>query len=357
MKRSSWVLVLAVLALATLATVWLGASRAAGASVLSPSSSGWLAARRYLQRRGREAGLSDRPFSAEPGGAIVTTFPWSAGFDASDAAIRTHVVRGGALVIAYSGNRVGLEEARLLGLFGIRTREVRGDLPLSPLAWYRYRTEVWRLRPEPSSAGAREVVCLAPRRVPEAPAEARTLFTGPDGHAAVFLLRHGRGRVLVLPADALSNARLSEAGNADLLESAARLFPGRIVFDEYHHGLRSPGQAPSGSGLPFDLWIAQLLLVYALAALALARRLGTPWREEPARAGTTASFLLGLAARHRALKHSSAAARLLVSRVARLDPAIRVAPDLVRSAETADEKAFLGLAAALSRSGRRETVP
>jgi hypothetical protein len=358
MKRSAWVLVVVVLGGATLAVVWLGRERAAGASALSPSSSGWLAARRYLQARRKETVLSDAPFPAAPAGAIVTAFPWQGALESAEAQIRTRVWRGGDLVIGYSGNRVGQTESDVFELFGMTMRDVRGELPLGPLAWFRYRTDVWRLRP--SSAGERpgkaaeEILCLAPRRIPTAPAGARSLFTAPDGAAAIFLLPYGRGRILVLPADALSNARLEAAGNADLLESAGRLLPGRIVFDEYHHGLRAPGPAPAGASVPFDLWIAQLLLAYALAVLALARRLGRPWREDPARAGTTAAFLLGLASRHKALGHYTAAARLLVSRVARLDPAIRIPPQIAGAAEEVDERTLLEVAAALSRRRRRE---
>ena len=360
MKRSHWVIALAVLAGATLAAVLLARSRAAGSSALSPSPSGWLAARRYLSARGRETVISDRSLDAAAPGAIVTVFPWEDPLEASEAQIRSRVSRGADLLIGYSGRRIGQAEEDLLGAFGISVRDVRGDLPLEPLAWYRYRTEVWRLRPAapPSSAegsgGPRQpVICLAPRRIPVAPAAAQTLYTGPDGVAAIFLLRVGRGRVLVLPADALSNARLASAGNADLLESAGRMLSGRIVFDEFHHGLRPPGPAPQGASLPFDLWLAQLLLVYALAVLALSRRLGRPWREEPVRAGTTASFLLGLATRHRALGHGAAAARLLLSRVARLDPSIPVTAEMARAAETADEQTLVALAAGVSRGAKK----
>jgi hypothetical protein len=357
MKRSAWALMVIVLGGATLLVVWLGKEQAAGASTLSPSSGGWLAARRYLQARGRETVLSDGPFPATSAGAIVTAFPWQGALESTEAQVRARVSKGGDLVIGYSGNRIGQTEADFFELFGMTMRDVRGELPLGPLAWFRYRTEVWHLRP--SSQGERagkvdEVFCLAPRRIPVAPAGARSLFTAPDGVAAIFLLPYGRGRILVLPADALSNARLEAAGNADLLESTGRLLAGRIVFDEYHHGLRAPGRTTAGASVPFDLWIAQILLAYALAVLALARRLGRPWREEPARAGTTAAFLLGLAARHKALGHYAAAARLLVSRVGRLDPAIRVSPQVASAAETADEKTLREVAATLSRRDRRE---
>jgi uncharacterized protein DUF4350 len=361
MKRSTAILVLVVLGGATLAVLWLSRSRAAGASALSPSGSGWLAARRYLRERGRDTALSDQPFTAGPAGAIVTVFPWEGPLeDAEEVRIRTHVFRGGDLVIGYSGSRIDQAETDLFDHFGIALHDVRGEIPLSPLAWYRYRTEVWRLTPASDmrrqDGAVEEVICLAPRRIPVAPSGARTILSGPGGVAAVFLLGYGRGRILVLPADTLSNARLDAGANADLLESAGRMLSGRIVFDEYHHGLRSPGQTPGGASPSFDLWIAQLLLMYTLAVLALGRRLGRPWREEPPRAGTTASFLLGLAARHRVLKHYPAAARLLVSRATRLDPAIRMSPELAGAAETADEKTLLGLAAALSRRGRRETA-
>lgn len=356
MSRYRWPLVALLLVLAMIVAFLTEGSESSGPSVLSPSASGWLGARAYLEARGRATTIWDEPSSAAPGGVFVTAFPWESSLAEPEEEIRGRVARGGDLLLAYSGRKSQYAETRMFGLFGIHFLDARGEPPLDPRAWYRFRTQLWHLRPDASlPSGTGDVVLGAPRRVPQAPAGASPFFRAPDGSPAIFLYRFGRGRVLVLPADALSNARLSEAGNADLLESLGRLFPGRIVFDEYHHGLTSPEKAAAGSAFPLDLLIAQLSLLYALGVLALSRRLGRPWRETPVSSGSTASFLMGLAARHRALGHFPEAARLLVSRVARLDPSFPATAD-PRAAEFADEKTLLSLAAALSRRGKEIVI-
>ena len=342
-----------------LATVvfWLlaGKPEASGPSTLSRSGSGWLAARRYLEERGHEILMQDEPFSFARSGPLVTAFPWEGSLGAEEeTAIRAHLSRGEDLVVGYSGEQKQHSEVRLWRLLGMGLEHVRGDLPLEPMAWYRYRTEEWRLRPDDSlPADTRPVLIGATRWIPRAPAGARVLFRTPKGDAAVFILRFGGGRVFVLPSDAFSNARLSAAGNADVLESWARQLEGRIVFDEYHHGLSAPAAAQTGSGLAFDFLIGQLLLVYALGVTALSRRLGQPWRETPVRSGSTASFLMALAVRHRRLGHFRDAAKLLLVRLERLDPSWVPSAELLSAAGGADEKAFVEIAAAVSRRGRR----
>jgi hypothetical protein len=100
-----------------------------------------------------------------------------------------------------------------------------------------------------------------------------------------LLVPHGKGRVLVLPDPSLLTHRgLRRADNVLLLYNvAARAASGgRVYFDEYHHGIRSGGGAwgylryHHQSGL-----LLQLLAVAAVAAWAVAVRLGPP-RPTPA---------------------------------------------------------------------------
>src|SRR5262249_21634621 len=153
---------------------------------------------------------------------------------------------------------------------------------------------------------------------------------------AVFEMTAGTGRVVVLPAEALSNARLFEAGNADLLEALSRALVEPWGFDEYHHGLSMPAPdvAPQ-STLAFDVVLLHLVLLYALAASGLVRRFGPAWAEPSSMTGSTGTFLLGLGTLHHRLGHHHAAARLLLERAQQLDRGWTPSPEMVRTAHGA----------------------
>src|SRR5439155_750646 len=64
------------------------------------------------------------------------------------------------------------------------------------------------------------------------------------GQPAAVLVRHGRGRVLVVPDPSLLTHRgLLREDNVIFLYNVAALDAedGRVYFDEYHHGIRSGG--------------------------------------------------------------------------------------------------------------------
>jgi hypothetical protein len=188
------------------------------------------------------------------------------------------------------------------------------------------------------------------RRVPRAPDGARVLYRAQGRWPAVFDVKVGDGRVIVLPAEALSNARLFQPGNADLLETLSGALVEPWWFDEYHHGLSmpTPGSAPP-STLAFDVAALHLVLLYVLAVAALARRFGPAWAEPPALAGSTGTFLLGLGALHHRLGHHQAAARLLLDRVRQFDRSWSPSPDMVRAAHAADADALVELAREVAR--------
>ena len=358
-------------------------------SALSRGPEGWLAARRYLEARGAAVTLLDRPPGAPGtdeagGGVLVEVFPWRPAFGpAADpafgpgggraGALRRHLAAGGALVIAYTGAYDAGEDAVLEAL-GIGLRAVRPEPPLAPVAWWRDAREVWRLAPEPATAagaggepaGVLEPAAAAgaaveppgvlelpaPRWAPRAPAEAEVLYRSPEGEPLAFAVRRGRGRLVALPAAALANASLAAAGNADLLEGLLAALGRRWSFDEHAHGLAAaatPSEGGRGPGLAFDLVLAHLALLYLLAALALGRRFGPPWREPPAAAGSTGAFLLRLGALHDRLGHHRDAARKLVERWRELHPRLAVPPALARGAETADAAGLVAVARALAR--------
>ncbi|MGD9518923.1 MAG: DUF4350 domain-containing protein [Armatimonadota bacterium] len=86
-----------------------------------------------------------------------------------------------------------------------------------------------------------------------------------DGLCLGVSLGLGQGRVDVLTdANLLSNYHLGKADNA--LLAAALFLPGsegKVLFDEYHHGIGSPQYSPSAK-TKFVLWAALLLLLLAL---------------------------------------------------------------------------------------------
>jgi len=328
-----------------------GGRQAAGPSALSASPSGWSAFRRYVELRGSKTELLDRPFSQKREGALLIAFPEKGSrSDEEVEAVRSFVAKGGTLLLAFSGELRQPEEARVLASFGMSEKQVRGDLPLAPREWYRFQTETWRLTPDPAAdpeAGF-EVEVHAPRSIPIPPSGAKVLFRKGDV-PMIFTFPRGRGRVLALPADTLSNGRLSAAGNADLAELLAGRLGTLLLFDEHFHGLSSPDAEGAGPSFPFDLLAAQLLLLYALAAVALGRRFGAAWKETPVRTGSTSTFLLGLASRHRRFGHYAEAAELLVRRARAYDPALALPPDAAALGRQGTEESLLALGREIGR--------
>jgi len=352
--------------------VYYGLAGEAGrGSALSRGPEGWLAARRYLEARGAAVRLLDRPPGAggdeQAGGVLVEVFPWSpaaslgvhggGGHGGRPVALRRHVAAGGALVVAYSGG-YDLGEDAVLEALGLGLAPLRDEPPLTPAAWWRDARLIWRLRPEtaageaagpPGPPGVLELP--APRWAPRAPAGAEVLYRSPDGLPVAFALERGRGRMVALPAAALANASLADAGNADLLEGLLGTLGRRWAFDEHAHGLAAPAVSADGRGpgVAFDLVLAHLAVLYLLAALALGRRFGPPWREPPAAAGSAAAFLLRLGALHDRLGHHREAARKLVERWRELHPRLEPPAALARRAEDADAAGLVAVARALAR--------
>jgi hypothetical protein len=361
--RKKWILWGVVLAAAAVAcTLLLRRSGAAGASTLSASPKGWLAARTYLEKRGSRVSLLDRPLELAQtkgvkGRTLVLVFPWQ-GFPSKDDldALHQRLAAGGSVVYAYSGQSRSLAEDLVARTLGLDLDEVRGAPPLSPRRWYRFVREQSRLKLEKIFApgSAREVVIQAPDRVPKAPKEAEVLYRGAKEIPAVFSFPRSRGRVIAVPADGLSNARLGNPGNADLLESLRAAMGEEIAFDEYHHGLvASDVLADSGSAPNLDLLLAQLLLLYLVLAWALGRRFGPTWAEPPEIASSTEAFLLGLGALHRKLHHSAPACVRLLEDAGSLDPRVQAPRELRNIAYDAGERAFLDVAKVVARLQRR----
>ena len=359
MRGKTWiVLAFSVLAVLVIAAMLLRRSFSAGPSSLARDAGGWLAARAYLEKRGHRVVLSDRPLDRAPeGNALVLAFPMTSSVDPVQlAALKARLSRGGAVVFAYSGQQ-GVAESEIARGLGLSFRKnVRNRPPLNPVRWYAWASETWKLEPDPELGPlAREVVVAAPRERPEAPSGARILYRGPGGASAAFELSSGHGRLFVIPADALSNGRLGNPGNADLLESLSAALGNSIVFDEYHHGLAAPDVfQDSGSVRSLDLLLVQLVLLYLLAAWALAKRFGPAWREPATIASSTTTFLRGLGELHRRLGHSGDAALRLIESAEALDPRLSVPAAMRNAASQAKPDDLVKVARTISRlQGRR----
>ncbi|MFY9826571.1 MAG: hypothetical protein WAM82_34740, partial [Thermoanaerobaculia bacterium] len=279
-----------------------------------------------------------------------------------------HLRRGGSLVLAWSGDHSATETAALESL-GLSLDEAR-KAPLNPLKWRRFTREEWDLRPAPGLAvDSGPVRIWAPRWTPKIQKPTRTLYQRPGGGGAMVaaLSRH-RGTIWLVPVDAFANARLGNAGNADLLETLRRRLGDDWTFDEYHHGLTGrPLLETVAVGRTLDLILLHLTALYLAAVLALARPFGPAWSEAPGVPGSAGAFLLGLGAIHHRLGHHREAAKRLLARVRELDRLDRpggdlgglgdlgnvaLPADLDRQAETVSPSDFVALAQEVARRRR-----
>lgn len=348
--------VLAVLALVAVTVLAGGGGEAQGSSV-SRGPSGWLAARKYLEARGAQVTLWREPLDRFSGnGVLVVAFPWQHGrlLDAAEL-IDAHLQRGGDVVLAWSGAANNAWEMVVLEELGLAPEEVR-DAPLNPLAWRKFVREEWELRPEPAGAAA-PLRVWASRHMPELPENPEVLYRTPSGRPAVVRLKRQQGSLWLLPADALANARLGEAGNADLLETLLARLGRTWTFDEYHHGLVAvEAEGEKSFGRILDLVLIHLAILYGLAVLTLSRRFGPPWREPPVVTGSVSSFLVGLGALHHRMRHHAEAARRLLERTRELAPDLALPDDLARRAETAGPRDLVEVARTVAQL-RRGTRP
>jgi hypothetical protein len=333
--------------LMAVSAVLLAEQEPADASALSRTSRGWLVARRYLEERGCRVTLLDRDPERTEQGVLVVAFPWRRfALDEPTRGIDGHLQRGGTVLFAYSGWRYDGSQDAAARALGIAWDEISERPPLNPFQWRKHAMRSWSLSPEPPpAAGLRPVRIDVPERVPRAPKGASVFVRGPAGSPVAFAFTRGRGRVVAVPADAFSNARIGQPGNADLLEMLRQHLGDVWAFDEYHHGLSAPAtEGETGPQRVLLLYLLQLAFVYVLVVLAVARRFGPSWSEPITASGSTVSFLLGLGAMHHRLGHHRAASRLLLSRARELDPRLPLTdspeadpPDLLELARRVGE--------------------
>jgi hypothetical protein len=319
-RRSLWALS-ALLVVAAVSGATLARGGAAGPSALSRGAEGLSGTRSYLEAAGTTTELLAVPWEHQPGpGVLVLAFPrlWGGGVEGLEGLSR-HLAAGGDVLVAYSGGAgPGPFESILLRSLGASGGSWRLAPPLAPWSWRREIRSTWMLSPE---AGEPRLELRRPRWLPDVPANAGRLLEGPGQEVVAAWWRWESGRVVVLPAELLANARLASPGHADLLETLRELLAEPWRFDEYHHGLVTPGTGPARtSRRGLDGFLAQLLLVYLAAVAALARRLGDPWRTPSYPSTTGASLLLRLGRWHHRLGHEEEAMDRLVQRARELYP-------------------------------------
>ncbi|MDY7096097.1 MAG: hypothetical protein SX243_24245 [Acidobacteriota bacterium] len=388
-RRGLLILGLVVVVLVLLLLTLDGPQGGAGGSSLNFGSEGWRATRAYLEAEGKTVELWDSP-PADPsadlpadsttedpeelvepaaGAVLVTVFPWGRSALPLET-FQDHLRDGGVLLVGYSGDRPGLYEGLLMDLLELDYERTRPKPPLAPMAWRRHvDAEQWlhpatlgattESRSEPRLGDVQPVKIRALDYAPIPPGDAQQLYLDDGGRALVFSYALLDGRVVMLPAEALSNGRLSEAGNGDLLASLAASFGETWAFDERGHGL-----LPAEAGvqtlppLSFDLLPLHLALLYALAVWALARRFGPAWREPRDRGSAAGDFLFALGRLHHQMEHHPTAARLLLERRQALDPRIEIPPTLHRRAEeVAEGQGLVALAGDLARWSHRRPRP
>ncbi|MEE8523104.1 MAG: DUF4350 domain-containing protein [Thermoanaerobaculia bacterium] len=358
MKRSPWPWLAALGLAAAILVLLAGRGFGASSSALSRDASGWLAARRYLEARGADVHLLDRALSDSPsGGVLVLAFPWQQAVTEDEIhALGDHLRAGNTVVLAYSGEPLELREARVLEALALEASDIRSRPPLNPFRWWSYHRESWLL--EASFEPGSPIRVPAFRRAPTAPESADVLYRDGEDRPLVFAYPLHRGKVVVLPAGVLSNAWIAAAGNADFLESLLDWLGEDWIFDEVHHGLvAADAAAASPTKFAWDLFIAHLALIYVLGVVSLGRPFGPAWRERPAAAGSTASFLRQLGALHHQLGHHGQASALLVERAKALDPDLPIAEDLPPGGDTRREKKRLLETARRIYHAQRRTSP
>lgn len=353
-RRSLWLWSLFGAVLLGGGLLLLGQELTGASSTLSRDAHGWLGASTFLQARGVEVAVTDRPLTdamptPEPDRALVLALPFRQSLGKAERGVLArHLQAGGTIVLAYDRHAPREADTALFESLGLELADGRPEPPLLPWRWWRFEQETWTATPEGSLAAAPPLVIAAPRRVPHTPAATQVLYRGGDDDVPlVFAYRRHSGRVVVVPADAFSNGRLRQPGHGDLLASLAAWLGRRWTFDEYHHGLRSAEAATlSGQTLAWDLFAAHLLLLYGLAVLALGRRFGPVWHRPAQSLGSAGAFLRNLGALHRRLGHHDEAAERLLARMRILDPATVAAVD--EPTEKIGDKELLALARAVA---------
>lgn len=290
------------------------------ASSFSKGSSGWSAARAYLENQGAYTETLDQPVSEglplSEGGVLVVAGAASHGFSEKDLeAVNRFLGSGGRVVFGYG--QISERRASLRGNLDVEFVKSQSlSTSLNPFTW---RREAFETRRYPTAEGLPDVALYPVSAHPVSVAGDTVLLRDEEDEALVILRPKGKGELVILPSELLSNGRLTEPGNAALLESLMNHFDAETpwYFDEYHHGIARPS-SPVGlkSRRALDLFVIQIIIAYVLFVIAIGRRFGPGWPEPRPASGATSTFLMTVAAVHDRLGHHEAAAVVLRERAA-----------------------------------------
>jgi len=161
-------------------------------------------------------------------------------------------------------------------------------------------------------------VLISSPRVALSPEATDEILLEDHQNQTVFALARkvGKGTLFVLPSETLSNQRLLEEGNLEFLEQLRRRISRPLLFDERLHGFAKPDPKELAGTSMADVFLAQLLLIYLLALLALGRRMGPAWPTPPPQNNALSGLLLRSGATHRRMGHHAEAAMAMLERAA-----------------------------------------
>lgn len=333
---------------------------------LSRRSGGLVLARRYLEARGvRCAEHTGAIGSMTPDRAYVMAFPAIVRRQSHEiVALRGWVRRGGTLVVLYASTRPDPDQMDVLEAFSVATTPVPALDDLNPFRWWRKAKTPWRLRSPigetpvlisrprlalvaaPHDTVLLRVISPDPARISHRPAPG----CGQEGELVMGLARDsGRGAILVLPTEALSNGRLLTGANPDLLEWLRHRLPATVTFDERLHGFGAPPLGATVGTPAADYLLAHLAIIYLLVILALGRRQGPPWPVETVRGRSVGGLLLRFGAVHRRMGHQAEGAQALLRRAAAFGRWTTIPQELVEAAKNVRGSGLVRLAQRVAR--------
>ena len=306
--RWRWFVALTGLVLFLL-VVWTRPPVGAAGSVLSQGPSGWYSVERALESvevpvehiDRRLDDLWDEEPERQGDGVLLVTFPVQGLSEDLPRNLKDHMRRGGTAVIGYTGELLSLVEDVVLIDLGITFEERFGLGPAGPLEWRRAKGADHPLR-VPDNATAFElenepIIGSLPRGPSQALLDDNR-FTAwledEEGRPVVVSNERWGGRLIVMPTQLFSNARMVHSGNVEFLAWMSETLEGPWAFDEYRHGLLSPDAVVNApERRVFDAVFVQLLLIYLLAVLALVWPFAPPWPKMPVSRARTATFWSG----------------------------------------------------------------
>ena len=225
---------------------------------------------------------------------------WPLATEISDApGLSAWVSRGGRLLLLLDGSP---PNEFLDSTFGVTVPE---EAPVPP--WDHAEWSAWEDTRRHATTATGRIELGRPSFLLTCPATAEILARGEDGETRACRIPRGDGEVIVSYASLWQNSALGAADNLAFLD---QVLGGRsVAFDEYHHQVDGAvGGVPAV--VPAAL-LLQLVALWLLGAVTLARRFGDPLPPPAIPGPSMARALHALATLHRGAGHAPAAAARL----------------------------------------------